>query len=83
MTAFRLHAFSQYHSSNGQHRVASCMDKLTCRISSKNNPTCLHKQKSPVKDISRCTNICKLSGKKADPDHAMILPVLVRHASEY
>ena len=46
--------------SSSQHQVASCRNRLKCRICSGNHPSCLHVQKTPAESIANCTNVCTI-----------------------
>lgn len=68
--------------SSRQHQAASCKNKLVCRVCSKTHPTCLHLQKDTVEATSNCTNVCTIPEQGKGSDHAMIVPVWVRHISK-
>ena len=68
--------------SSSNHQAASCSNKLACCICSGNHPTCLHHEKPPKETVVNCTNVCMIPEQDGGPDHAMIVPVLVRQAGK-
>ena len=68
--------------SSRQHQAASCKNKLVCRVCSQVHPTCLHLQKDTAEGTSNCTNVCTIPEQGRGSDHAMIVPVWVRHISK-
>lgn len=68
--------------SSSQHQVASCGNRLKCRICFGNHPTCLHVQKTLAESITNCTNVCTIPEQEGGSDHAMIVPVWVRQVDE-
>ena len=68
--------------SSRQHQAASCKNKLVCRVCSATHPTCLHQPRGNAEVISNCTNVCTIPEQEKGSDHAMIVPVWVRHMSK-
>ena len=65
------------------HQAASCKNKLVCRVCSAIHPTtCLYQPKDTAEIISNCTNVCTIPEQEKGLDHAMIVPVWVRHISK-
>ena len=64
------------------HKIAYCKNKLKCDVCSRLHPTCLHQDVENKENVSNCTNVCMLPEQNGGVDHAMIIPVWVRRASE-
>ncbi|XP_068756394.1 uncharacterized protein [Montipora capricornis] len=67
--------------SSRQHQAASCKNKLVCRVCSAIHP-CLHQPGGNAEVVSNCTNVCTIPDQEKGSDHAMIVPVWVRHISK-
>ena len=63
------------------HRIADCKQKLECDKCAELHPMCLHNEVKKEDRSCKCTNVCSIVGQSGGVDHAMIVPVWVRHGS--